>query len=716
MPDGRRSPLYAAAGFLLLLGVAYRLMFSSVVGGFFNGGLADIIFFAAMAAYLAAMVRTGAPPFEINLASGAFLLFTLSMAISARTSAYPRAGAEELTDLAALACLFVAASGGLFADRDAPRAAAYLAGLAAVAVAAGFYQYFYGLPKMLEHFNGSAGPLWLDGIYIDSRNLADFRTRIESREVFSLFYTSNVFAGYLALAMPVTLGLAAAVIAGTAPRRTKRLAAISAGALVIAEAVLVILTKSKAGLAAAAFSVILFAALAAYRLLPRKAFVAVLLGALILGGAGGVAGLSRAKQFYYEARTSFEVRLGYWRATWRLISADPYEGVGPGNFAESYLSFKDITEREVRNPHNAYLLVWAEGGFFALLFFVSFWVLVFAAGRATEAKSKSPPAWTAAAAVAAALVLYLVVQGDFTGEDDYQTAAVAGGAVAAAALVFFLWKASETADAGYARAGLAAGAAGFILHSAADVSFTDVGAAAAVMFAAAAIAGRRKAAVLTAGGRPAMFFAALACAGLILFVGKAYVPYSQGEAAMEEARNLMAGGNGQAAADRAREALALDPSNASVPAFLGAVYEPGARAEGAKSKQFVISQEFYRKAIALDHACRNAHEGLARLYESQGPESYDKAIAQYVLLLSAYETNSRYHIDAAKLLEKAGEAGAALSHYKRALEIDDHVEQHGIQLTREERGQVEGAIKRLEAAGVSAGRPRPPESESSSSP
>mgnify|MGYP001468007917 CR=1 FL=1 len=695
MPEERRSPLHATASLLVFCAVAYRVGFSGVAGGFQSDGLGDLILFGAMTLYLLSLFRRDAPSLGVNLASGAFILFVLTLFITARTSVYPRGGVPVLANMAALACLLTAVSGTLFGRDDSPRAAAFLAALAAAPLAVGLFQHYWEFPRLLADLETLKLPGWVGNVYIDSKNVADFRTRVESAEVFSTFTWSNVFAGYLALTLAVTVGLGAAIVAGSAPKRRKVLGATVTATLAAIEAALLVWTKSKAGRAAALVGMAILAALVLYRLVSRKMFLIILAVCLVLGSVALPLGLPRAKQFYAEAMTSLDVRFGYWRATWRMIEADVFTGVGPGNFAENYVSFKDIGEREVKDPHNAYLLVWAEGGVFSLLFFAAFWVFVFAGRRSTR-PGHAPPGWGAAAAVGAALLMYLAVNGSFAGDDAPLTLVVCLGMAIAGALVILLWIVAEGADTGLARAGLAAGVAAFAAHAATDITFSQSGGATAAIFAAAALSPRGKSALARGGKAGSMLLAGVAALALVLFAGKIYVPYTQAELAMSDATFMLSQGDAVAAAERAREATALDPKNTVPPTFLGRLYEQAAKGGTGREQHAAAAQAFFCKAIELDSLNRAAHEGLTRLYVQGGPESYDEALTEYATLLMIYPTNSQYCIGAAGILEKVGRPADAVLYYRQALAIDDKVEQHGIQLTKEERAGIEAAIRRIE--------------------
>ena len=97
-------------------------------------------------------------------------------------------------------------------------------------------------------------------------------------------------------------------------------------------------------------------------------FVAVALIALITIG-----GLARFRPDLLDRAThSFSFRLDYWRATLRLIHANPWIGCGPGNFHEAYTLYKLPTAvEEITDPHNFLFEVAACGGLPALFFLLA---------------------------------------------------------------------------------------------------------------------------------------------------------------------------------------------------------------------------------------------------------------------------------------------------------------------------------------------------------
>jgi len=695
------SPLAAVAPLLVFLAVGFRMAFSSGAAGFLHEALADLMAFLAVAVALASLLRPGARSLRVNLAAGALLLFGLVFLLSGRASYYPRPGLLPVMNTAAMGCLFLVASGLVFRRGGAGSAAVFLVGLVVMTAAAGVYQY-WELPRMLAKLRTETPPFRIGHVLIDEKNFADFLTRVESREIFSTFLSSNVYAGFLALSLPITLGLALGLARGASSRRFKVISAAFLAALAALEAVLLVLTKSKGGLAAAAAGVVIFAGIALYRLGSRRAFiVAVCVAAVVAAGAGFLAA-PRLGQFADEARTSLDVRLGYWRATARVIKENFLEGVGPGNFETFYFQEKEVGEREVRNPHNAVLMVFAEGGLFSLVFFAGFWVLVFVGPREEPSRRTGATPVAAAAALPAAVLLEMGLvhmRGGLTAEFDlYPMLALLGGSLVGAVVVAACFLRALAADERLVRAGLAAGLCAFLMSCMVDVTFSDPGAATAAIFAAAALAPRGKAGDLVPGTARTFAVAALVIVGLVAYVGWVFLPFTQSETALEAARYDLAAGDIDRARRNAEAALEVDPGNADVLTLMGNIHEAEIRPGRSTAAAFSKAERYYNAALSTDCWHRGALEGLFRMYTGAGGDYITDAAAVVDRLLSAYPTSSRYHLMAARLYERVGLERDALSHYRTALYIDDRTEQHGIELSDEERKEIVRALARLSAA------------------
>ncbi len=708
-PRGGEGALATAGAFLALFALGFRLMFSASASSFLHSALADLTVFLSLLFVLFSCVRTGRP-LRVNLAAAALLFFALSYFIAARRSYYPRAGVRDVMDIVAAACLFLVVSGAFFSRREAARPALFLAAASVTTAAVALYQYLWELPRMLEEFRGRTPPFTITSpvsVTIDEKNYADFLTRIESMEIFSTFLTSNVLAGFLALSIPLALGLAAAALAGKIERRLKIGFAAVFGGMALLQLALLPLTKSRGGLAAAGVAVGAFAMVLVWRFLGRKVFAAGA-GALVLAaGFGVLVVMPKAKQTLAEARTSFDIRLGYWRTTARVIEESPLEGTGPGNFDKFYVKHKGVGEREVKNPHNALLMIWAQAGVFSLLFLVAFWVLVFAGPRREDDPGAPPGRAVAVWALPAAALVYaalLYSEGGLTLAGDLRLCMVVlAGSIVGAIVIRLFWSTAEDLDEGLVRAGVYSGVIGLLLSSMVDMTLSDAGATAAAVFAAAAVSPRGKTANLAKSLRQALVVAAAVAVGVFVFASKVFLPFWQSEMLTGSATAYLKSGDLTSAAASAREALKVDPSNSEILTLLGNTHEAAIDPEAVPGGNFNLAEGLYLEAAELDCLNRAALEGLARMYFRAGPKYMSKALEIDIRLLAIYPNNSRYHVIIARTLEKLGNSFEAARHYRQALAIDERVEQHGIQLSEQEKAAIHQAIARNEAA-LSPGR------------
>ncbi len=238
-----------------------------------------------------------------------------------------------------------------------------------------------------EYFGGS-GALHL---LIDNRFYRAFGT----------FGQPNPFGGFMGLMLP--LALAAALGFGWrwlrkigASRREVWALGLAAYYLACAGllAAGVLMSWSRgAWLGAAAAAVALVFAL------PRRWWVGALLVGLLAAGAGGLAALGvlpssiadRVTSAFSETLSVTDVRgvaitgenyalverLAHWQAAVNMATANPWLGVGFGNYEAAYPEYRLIAWRfPLGHAHNYYLNVLAETGIIGASLFAAIWVLV----------------------------------------------------------------------------------------------------------------------------------------------------------------------------------------------------------------------------------------------------------------------------------------------------------------------------------------------------
>ncbi len=202
----------------------------------------------------------------------------------------------------------------------------------------------------------------------------------------------NPYGGFMGLIWPLAAALAVAA-ALTGWQRRRWCWFVVSGALIgVAAASFYALIASGSrgalvGAAAAGLAMTLVA-------LPRPG-VWALTGALVLAVAYGFdwinipAGLEAQIALYgdldvrnaHVTPVTFSTieRLAHWQAAVRMIEAHPWLGVGWGNYAAAYPSFRLLPwQNALGHAHNIYLNVFAETGVLGLLTYVIAWVIAIA--------------------------------------------------------------------------------------------------------------------------------------------------------------------------------------------------------------------------------------------------------------------------------------------------------------------------------------------------
>lgn len=194
------------------------------------------------------------------------------------------------------------------------------------------YQYFFGFQHLLEY---AARKKISDSFVMDY---------IAAKRVFFPFVTPNALAGYLILALPLTLII---------KEKNKWLPL-----LIMSLALL--LTKSLGAFIG------LFLGLGFYFCLRRKLRqkgVFFLTGLLIIT-ALLFSVRSGAQKQHLQPVFSTAMRLSYWKDSLAIIKAAPLSGIGPGNFNLA----------SSRYAHNSYLQIWAETGILGIISFL--WLIM----------------------------------------------------------------------------------------------------------------------------------------------------------------------------------------------------------------------------------------------------------------------------------------------------------------------------------------------------
>ncbi|MCL4506488.1 MAG: O-antigen ligase family protein [Chloroflexi bacterium] len=251
-------------------------------------------------------------------------------------------------------------------------------------------------------FEASLGfyQFWLRGTGPDSFLI----TGTSHYRAYGTFEQPNPFGGYMGLTWPFAAGLAAyqirrfiSVLQSRRPFTRYDMGRITLAAITILIAALalfsLVLSWSRGawlGAAAAAVAMIIIFLRRPLQSLAVLAGVGMLF--LALGAAGLIpeALVSRLTNFTQEF-TSFDVRgvtitsdnhavierLAHWQAAEAMIVANPYLGVGFGNYPAAYDQYRAINwPLALGHAHNYYLNIFAETGLFGLLAYLLLWTMV----------------------------------------------------------------------------------------------------------------------------------------------------------------------------------------------------------------------------------------------------------------------------------------------------------------------------------------------------
>jgi hypothetical protein len=199
-------------------------------------------------------------------------------------------------------------------------------------------------------------------VSLDSNGRFALRQRVQfSTEPLGRFALANTLASLLAVGF--VLGLPS--LSAPASSRGKWLSV----AVLLLLAYVLLLTKSRTAMIAAAYGTITFLLLAFGLWSPRlarwlggcTATIAILIGVAWMTG-----GLDRL--VISEAPKSLQYRMEYWKSSAEVVREHPWLGVGPGNFRQHYLRYKlPESSEEILDPHNLLLDAWVSGGLLAAL-------------------------------------------------------------------------------------------------------------------------------------------------------------------------------------------------------------------------------------------------------------------------------------------------------------------------------------------------------------
>jgi O-antigen ligase len=230
--------------------------------------------------------------------------------------------------------------------------------------------------------------------YSSNGKLYWIRETAQGGEPFGPYVNRNHFAGYMEIALPLTIGY----ILAQSPFRAARLAmrerlrlwtsqSTSKSILLLFAAIFMgaalILTGSRGGLVSFAGSMVFFVVMAIMKRTARSRAVRLalaccgltLIAAIWIGGNSAFLSLERLEKTIQEPST--EERAVLWRDTWRMANDYARLGSGFNTFEGVFPAYKTSTTQMIfQYAHNDYLQLLAEGGIVAfglVIWFIVAW-------------------------------------------------------------------------------------------------------------------------------------------------------------------------------------------------------------------------------------------------------------------------------------------------------------------------------------------------------
>lgn len=334
-------------------------------------------------------------------------VYAVGISASHPISILPPSTARALALFAAWGLLLGGAT-SLFSRIGAERFAGYLVILAVAVAFAGIIQKSFLTPKIY-------------GVW----------TSVQGGTPFGPFVNRNHYAGWMLMALPLTLGLFCAGVArgmrGVKPELRERLlwlASADASKIVmqaLAASVMLlalVLTFSRSGFIAASLTILVtgLAFLRSSAPPMRKVIVAGFLVVMTTGVIGWVGPDAIGRRFTQGDTSELGARPGAWADAWSVAKRFPLAGTGINTYGTSMLLYQsNYTDKHFSSAHNDYLQVAAEGGLLvAVPVLIALGVLVALIRRRLREDRGSSYYWLRAGAVVSLVAIGLQEVVDFS--------------------------------------------------------------------------------------------------------------------------------------------------------------------------------------------------------------------------------------------------------------------------------------------------------------
>lgn len=257
---------------------------------------------------------------------------------------------EKITELSGGIALMICVATWLKKKEDTFQIVQVILVTATITAIYGIYQYYFGFQKTIEYLElVKASPL-------DEEHA---RQVLSARRIFSTMFSPDIFAGFLAMMLPLFLG----AIRSFCTWRERFIALCGFLFVLIA----LYLTGSLGGWLAGGLGIGLWCFFAVRSSRQRTLAVVVVLVLTLAISAGILARRSETLLDFHHQENPFVGRLMFWEAGLKTAFAKPLLGVGAGNYGLAYLQFMREGAEKSRYAHSHWINVLAETGVVGLL-------------------------------------------------------------------------------------------------------------------------------------------------------------------------------------------------------------------------------------------------------------------------------------------------------------------------------------------------------------